>query len=43
MIREDIDEDQLIDILIGNRKYVPCLYVRRLPSAPFSSVTVAPG
>ena len=35
MIREDIDEDQLIDILIGNRKYVPCLYVRSAPPPPF--------
>lgn len=33
MIREDIDEDQFIDILIGNRKYVPCLYVRPTSSS----------
>lgn len=33
MIREDIDEDEFIDVLIGNRKYVPCIYVRPpLPS-----------
>ncbi|KAG8834626.1 Developmentally-regulated GTP-binding protein 2 [Serendipita sp. 400] len=27
MIREDITVDELIDVLIGTRKYVPCLYV----------------
>lgn len=27
MIREDITVDQFIDVLLGNRKYVPCLYV----------------
>ncbi|KAK7058366.1 Ribosome-interacting GTPase 2 [Paramarasmius palmivorus] len=27
MIREDITTDEFIDVLIGNRKYVPCLYV----------------
>lgn len=27
MIREDISVDQFIDVLLGNRKYVPCLYV----------------
>ncbi|GEM12059.1 developmentally regulated GTP-binding protein 2 [Rhodotorula toruloides] len=27
MIREDISTDDLIDVILGNRKYVPCLYV----------------
>jgi len=27
MIREDITVDEFIDVLIGNRKYMPCLYV----------------
>ncbi|KAE9410656.1 P-loop containing nucleoside triphosphate hydrolase protein [Gymnopus androsaceus JB14] len=27
MIREDITTDEFIDVLIGNRKYVPCVYV----------------
>ncbi|KAG8731055.1 hypothetical protein FRC12_019912 [Ceratobasidium sp. 428] len=27
MIREDITIDEFIDVLLGNRKYVPCLYV----------------
>ncbi|KAG8928301.1 Developmentally-regulated GTP-binding protein 2 [Tulasnella sp. 418] len=27
MIREDISVDELIDVLIGSRKYIPCLYV----------------
>jgi len=27
MIREDITVDELIDVLLGNRKYMPCLYV----------------
>ncbi|PPQ64745.1 hypothetical protein CVT26_002689 [Gymnopilus dilepis] len=27
MIREDITTDEFIDVLIGNRKYLPCLYV----------------
>ena len=27
LIREDIDVDQLIDVLEGNRKYIRCLYV----------------
>ncbi|EEB92000.1 hypothetical protein MPER_09553, partial [Moniliophthora perniciosa FA553] len=27
MIREDITTDEFIDVLIGNRKYIPCLYV----------------
>ncbi|WFD04221.1 Ribosome-interacting GTPase 2 [Malassezia obtusa] len=27
MIREDITVDQFIDVVLGNRKYVPCLYV----------------
>ncbi|KAJ9112136.1 hypothetical protein QFC20_002317 [Naganishia adeliensis] len=27
MIREDIDTDEFIDVLLGTRKYVPCLYV----------------
>ncbi|KAJ3850582.1 developmentally regulated GTP-binding protein [Lentinula lateritia] len=27
MIREDITTDEFIDVLIGNRKYVPCIYV----------------
>jgi len=27
MIREDITIDELIDVLIGSRKYIPCLYV----------------
>lgn len=27
MIREDITTDQFIDVLLGNRKYLPCLYV----------------
>lgn len=26
MIREDITVDQLVDVLVGNRHYVPCLY-----------------
>lgn len=38
MIREDIDEDEFIDVLIGNRKYVPCLYVR----PPFSLYLLPP-
>jgi len=27
MIREDITTDDFIDVLIGTRKYIPCLYV----------------
>ncbi|KAJ9106345.1 hypothetical protein QFC21_001491 [Naganishia friedmannii] len=27
MIREDIDTDEFIDVLLGTRKYIPCLYV----------------
>jgi len=27
MIREDITIDEFIDVLLGNRKYLPCLYV----------------
>ncbi|OCB85204.1 developmentally regulated GTP-binding protein [Sanghuangporus baumii] len=27
MIREDISTDEFIDVLIGTRKYIPCLYV----------------
>ncbi|KAI8995418.1 developmentally regulated GTP-binding protein [Trametes punicea] len=27
MIREDITTDEFIDVLIGTRKYIPCLYV----------------
>lgn len=27
LLREDIDTEQLVDILIGNRKYIKCLYV----------------
>jgi ribosome-interacting GTPase 1 len=27
MIREDITIDEFIDVLIGTRKYMPCLYV----------------
>ncbi|KAJ3714030.1 developmentally regulated GTP-binding protein [Lentinula guzmanii] len=27
MIREDITTDEFIDVLIGNRKYIPCIYV----------------
>jgi len=27
MIREDITTDEFIDVLIGTRKYLPCLYV----------------
>ena len=27
MLREDITVDQFIDVVLGNRKYVPCLYV----------------
>ncbi|KAG8906823.1 Developmentally-regulated GTP-binding protein 2 [Tulasnella sp. 403] len=27
MIREDISVDEFIDVLLGTRKYVPCLYV----------------
>jgi len=27
MIREDITVDEFIDVLIGTRKYVPCIYV----------------
>ncbi|KAK4051298.1 Ribosome-interacting GTPase 2 [Microbotryomycetes sp. JL221] len=26
MIREDITTDDLVDVILGNRKYVPCLY-----------------
>ncbi|ORY90742.1 P-loop containing nucleoside triphosphate hydrolase protein [Leucosporidium creatinivorum] len=26
MIREDITTDQFVDVVLGNRKYVPCLY-----------------
>lgn len=28
MVREDIDTDEFIDVLLGNRKYLQCLYVR---------------
>lgn len=31
MIREDVTTDDVIDAILGNRKYVPCLCV----SAPF--------
>ncbi|GAA6007973.1 hypothetical protein JCM11491_006561 [Sporobolomyces phaffii] len=27
MIREDINTDDFVDVILGNRKYVPCLYV----------------
>ena len=27
VIREDITEDHLIDVICGNRIYVPCIYV----------------
>lgn len=27
MIREDITTDEFIDVLIGTRKYIPCMYV----------------
>ncbi|GAA6048086.1 hypothetical protein JCM3770_000184 [Rhodotorula araucariae] len=27
MIREDVSTDDVIDVILGNRKYVPCLYV----------------
>jgi len=27
MIREDITTDEFIDVLIGTRKYIPCIYV----------------
>lgn len=27
IIREKINEDQIIDIIEGDRKYIPCLYV----------------
>ncbi|EJD04262.1 developmentally regulated GTP-binding protein [Fomitiporia mediterranea MF3/22] len=27
MIREDVSTDEFIDVLIGTRKYIPCLYV----------------
>ncbi len=27
IIREDITQDQLIDVLVGNRIYMKCLYV----------------
>jgi len=27
MIRKDITTDEFIDVLIGTRKYIPCLYV----------------
>ncbi|GAA5831162.1 hypothetical protein JCM11251_007778 [Rhodosporidiobolus azoricus] len=27
MIREDISADEFVDVILGNRKYVPCLYV----------------
>ncbi len=27
MIREDITDDEFIDVLLGTRKYIPCLYV----------------
>jgi len=27
VIREKINEDQIIDIIEGDRKYIPCLYV----------------
>lgn len=27
LIREDVDEDDVIDVIEGNRKYVRCLYV----------------
>ena len=27
LIREDVDADELVDVLIGNRRYIKCLYV----------------
>jgi len=27
VIREKINEDQIIDVIEGDRKYIPCLYV----------------
>jgi ribosome-interacting GTPase 1 len=27
LIREDVDEDDIIDVIEGNRKYVRCLYI----------------
>lgn len=39
MVREDINEDQFIDVLLGNRKYVPCLYVHnKIDSIPIEEV-----
>lgn len=28
LIREDITVDQFIDVVLGNRKYLTCVYVR---------------
>ena len=30
IIREDITQDQLIDVIVGNRVYLKCLYVKRV-------------
>ena len=27
IFREDHDADDLIDVIVGNRRYLPCLYV----------------
>ena len=28
LIREDVTVDEFIDVVLGNRKYIKCLYVR---------------
>jgi ribosome-interacting GTPase 1 len=30
LIREDITVDQFIDVVLGNRKYLTCVYVRHI-------------
>ncbi|CED84984.1 developmentally regulated gtp-binding protein [Phaffia rhodozyma] len=39
MIRDDVDTDEFIDVLLGNRKYVQCLYVyNKIDSIPLEEV-----
>jgi hypothetical protein len=38
LIREDITVDQFIDVVLGNRKYLTCVYVRHICTLAFFCV-----
>ena len=39
LVREDVTADQLIDVIEGNRKYLPCLYVyNKIDQIPLEEV-----